>query len=158
MEMKYVKSTARLLNRVWVDKGGLDLSKEVLWVYVAQRRAKLPFIKVGSLGKKSAAEFYLFVLIVNYSIKVKKTVIYQYLSKPTLWIFNSDLKAFIECMCCAIEVSYDLRAIFSALRHVSPISISTVRIKISKISLWIILKSFRFFWNILESFKILWSV
>ena len=50
-EIKYLKSAARLLNRVWVNKGGLDLSKEVLWVFVGQRTAKLPAIKVGGLKK-----------------------------------------------------------------------------------------------------------
>ena len=34
MEIKYIKSTVRLLDRVWVNKGGLDLSKKVLWVSV----------------------------------------------------------------------------------------------------------------------------
>ena len=47
MEIKYVKSAARLLNRVWVNKGGLDLFKEVLWVSVGQRAAELQAVKVG---------------------------------------------------------------------------------------------------------------
>ena len=51
MEIKYVKSAARLLDRIWVNKGGLDLSKEVLWVFVGQRTAKLPAIKVRGLKK-----------------------------------------------------------------------------------------------------------
>ena len=46
MEMKYIKSTARLLNRDWVNKGGLDLSKEVLWVSVGQLATKLQAVKV----------------------------------------------------------------------------------------------------------------
>ena len=46
-ETKYIKSAGRLLDRVWVNKGGLDLSKEVLWVSVGQRAAELPAIKVG---------------------------------------------------------------------------------------------------------------
>ena len=50
-EIKYIKSAARLLDRVWVNKGGLDLSKEVLWVFVGQRTAELPAIKVGGLKK-----------------------------------------------------------------------------------------------------------
>ena len=54
MELKYIKSTARLLNRVWVNKGGLDLSKEVLWVSVGQRAADLRTVKVGGHQKKSA--------------------------------------------------------------------------------------------------------
>ena len=47
MEIKYIKSTARLLDRDWVNKGGLDLSKEVLWVSVGQRAADLRAVKVG---------------------------------------------------------------------------------------------------------------
>ena len=50
MEIKYIKSASRLLDRNWVNKRGLDLSKEVLWVSVGQRAAELPAIKVG--GKK----------------------------------------------------------------------------------------------------------
>ena len=50
-EIKYIKSAARLLDRVWVNKRGLDLSKEVLWVFVGQRTAELPAIKVGGLKK-----------------------------------------------------------------------------------------------------------
>ena len=51
MEIKYIKSASRLLNRAWVNKGGLDLSKEVLWVSVGQRAAELPAIKVGGQKK-----------------------------------------------------------------------------------------------------------
>ena len=47
MEMKYLKSGARLLDRKYFNKGYLDLSKEVLWVSLGQREAKLPAIKVG---------------------------------------------------------------------------------------------------------------
>ena len=47
MEIKYFKSPARLLNRDYFNKGGLDLSKEVLWVSVGQRAADLPAVKVG---------------------------------------------------------------------------------------------------------------
>ena len=50
-EIKYNKSAARLLDSIWVNKGGLDLSKEVLWVFVGQRTAELPAIKVGDLKK-----------------------------------------------------------------------------------------------------------
>ena len=52
--MKYNKSAAKLLDRNWVNKGGLDLSKEVLWVSVGQMAAELPAIKVGGLKKNSA--------------------------------------------------------------------------------------------------------
>ena len=54
MKIKHVKSTARLLNRNWVNKEGLDLSKEVLWVSVGQRGADSPAVKVVGLKKKSA--------------------------------------------------------------------------------------------------------
>ena len=47
MEMKYIKSVARVLNRDFVNKGGLDISKNVLWVSVGQGTADLPAVKVG---------------------------------------------------------------------------------------------------------------
>ena len=53
-EIKYVRSAARLLDKDCVNKEGLDLSKEVLWVFVGQRIAELPGIKVGGLKKISA--------------------------------------------------------------------------------------------------------
>ena len=46
MEIKYIESNARLLDGNWVNKGGLDLSKEVLWVSVDQRAADLRAVKV----------------------------------------------------------------------------------------------------------------
>ena len=51
MEIKYIKSAARVLNRNCVNKGGLDLSKNVLWVSVGQRAADLRAVKVGSQQK-----------------------------------------------------------------------------------------------------------
>ena len=54
MEIKCVKSATRLFDRIWVNKGGLDLSKEVLWVSVGQRAAEVPAIKIGGLKKNSA--------------------------------------------------------------------------------------------------------
>ena len=51
MEIEYLKSAVRLLNKDCVNRRGLDLSKKVLWVSVAQRAAELPFIKVGDLKK-----------------------------------------------------------------------------------------------------------
>ena len=51
MEIKCIKSAARLLNRNCVNKGGLDLSKEVLWVSVDQRAAVLLAVKVGGQKK-----------------------------------------------------------------------------------------------------------
>ena len=54
MEIKCIKSAARLLDKDCVNKGGLDLSKDVLWVSVDQRAAKLHAVKVGGLKKNSA--------------------------------------------------------------------------------------------------------
>ena len=42
------------MDRVCVNRGGLDLSKAVLWVSVGQGAAELPAIKVGGLKKNSA--------------------------------------------------------------------------------------------------------
>ena len=47
MEIKCIESAARLLNIDCVNKRGLDLSKEVLWVSVGQRAAELRAVKVG---------------------------------------------------------------------------------------------------------------
>ena len=55
MEMKYIKSAARVLNRDCVNKEGLDLFKEVLWVSVGQRAAELSALKVAGLKTNSAA-------------------------------------------------------------------------------------------------------
>ena len=41
MVIKCLKSLARLLDRDYVNKEGLDLSKEVLWASVDQRAAVL---------------------------------------------------------------------------------------------------------------------
>ena len=51
MEIKYIKSAARVLNRNCVNKGGLDLSKNVLWVSVGQGAADLRAVKVGGQEK-----------------------------------------------------------------------------------------------------------
>ena len=51
MEIKYFKSCARLTDRDQVNKGGLDLSKEVLWVSVGQWVADLRAVKVGGWKK-----------------------------------------------------------------------------------------------------------
>ena len=50
MEIKCIKSAARLLNIDCVNKRGLDLSKEVLLVSVGQRAAEVLAVKVE--GKK----------------------------------------------------------------------------------------------------------
>ena len=50
MEIELIKSAARFLNRDFVNKGGLDLSKNVLWVSVGQGAADLRAVKVR--GKK----------------------------------------------------------------------------------------------------------
>ena len=51
MEMNYLKSADRHLNRIYVNRTALDLSKEALWVSVGQRATELPAIKVG--GQKN---------------------------------------------------------------------------------------------------------
>ena len=51
MEIKYLKSAARLLNRDYANRRGLNLSKEVLWVSVGQRAADLWAFKVGGQQK-----------------------------------------------------------------------------------------------------------
>ena len=51
MEIKYLKSPARLLNRDYVNKRGLDLSKEVLQVSVGQRATDLRAVKSGGPKK-----------------------------------------------------------------------------------------------------------
>ena len=51
MGIKYVKSAARVLNRDCVNKGGLDLSKSVLWVSAGQGAADLRAVKVGGQKK-----------------------------------------------------------------------------------------------------------
>ena len=54
MEIKCIKTAARLLDKDCVNKGGLNLSKEVLWVSVDQRAAVLQAVKVGGQKKISA--------------------------------------------------------------------------------------------------------
>ena len=51
MEIKSIKSAARLLDKDCVNKRGLYLSKEVLWVSVDQRAAVLRAVKVGRQKK-----------------------------------------------------------------------------------------------------------
>ena len=53
-EKEYIKSAARVLNRDCVNKKGLYISKEVLWVSVGQRAAEIRAVKVGGQQKKSA--------------------------------------------------------------------------------------------------------
>ena len=48
MEIESGKSASRLFNKDYVNKGDLDLSKEVLWVIVGQRAVELWAVKVGS--------------------------------------------------------------------------------------------------------------
>ena len=51
MEIKYIKSAARVLNRNCVTKRGLDLSKNALWISVGQGAADLRSVKVGGQKK-----------------------------------------------------------------------------------------------------------
>ena len=50
-EMKYLKTAARRLDIDNVNRRGLALSKEVLWVSVALRAANLQAVKVGGQQK-----------------------------------------------------------------------------------------------------------
>ena len=50
MEIEYLKSAATLLDRDCVDRRGLDLSKEVLWISLDQK-AQLSKLEV----KKNSA-------------------------------------------------------------------------------------------------------
>ena len=47
MEIKYIKSAGRVLNRDCVNKRGLDLSKNVPWVSAGQGAVDLRAVKVG---------------------------------------------------------------------------------------------------------------
>ena len=49
MEIRYLKSAARLLNRDLVKRRGLDFSKEVLWVSLGQRVVELLVFGSGRL-------------------------------------------------------------------------------------------------------------
>ena len=51
MEIKCIKSAARILNVDCVNKKDLDLSKAVLWASVDQRAAVLQAVKVGGQKK-----------------------------------------------------------------------------------------------------------
>ena len=51
MKIKYNQSPAKLLNRDYANKGGLDFSKEVLLVFVGQSVAELRAVKVGGRKK-----------------------------------------------------------------------------------------------------------
>ena len=51
MEIKCIDCATRLFNIDYVNKRGLDLSKEVLWVSVGQRAAVLRAVKVGGQKK-----------------------------------------------------------------------------------------------------------
>ena len=51
MVTKHHKSAARILDRDCINRRGLDLSKEILWVSLYQRAADLPAVKVGGQKK-----------------------------------------------------------------------------------------------------------
>ena len=73
MEIEYLKSATRLLNRDYFNRRSLDLSKEALWVSVVKKATELQAVKVGgqkkfyhsarvepnSLLQGQAAEFFL---------------------------------------------------------------------------------------------------
>ena len=52
-EIEYLQSVDRLLDRNSVNNGGLDLSKEALWVFVGKRVAELQTVKVKVQKKKT---------------------------------------------------------------------------------------------------------
>ena len=54
MEIKYIKSAARIINRDCVNKRSLDLSKNILWVSVGEWAADLQAVKVEGQKKNSA--------------------------------------------------------------------------------------------------------
>jgi len=56
MGIKYILSDVRLLDGNWVNKGGLNLSKEVLWVSVDQRAADLRVVKVKGWSYRPGIE------------------------------------------------------------------------------------------------------
>ena len=51
MNIRYLKSAGRLLDRDYGNRECLDLSKEVLWVSVGQRAVVLRAFKVGGQKK-----------------------------------------------------------------------------------------------------------
>ena len=51
MEIKCIKSAARLLDKDCINKRGLGFSKEVLWISVGQRAAELLAVKIGGQQK-----------------------------------------------------------------------------------------------------------
>ena len=51
MEIKYIKNAASVLNRHCVNKRGLDLSKNLLWVSVGQKATELRAVKVEGQKK-----------------------------------------------------------------------------------------------------------
>ena len=53
-EIELLKSTARILDRDYVNRRGLGFSKEVLWVSVGQRAAELRAVRVGGQKKDCA--------------------------------------------------------------------------------------------------------
>ena len=55
MEIEYIKSAAKVLNKDYINTGDLDLSKNVLWVSVGQRAVNLWAVKVG--GQKRILPF-----------------------------------------------------------------------------------------------------
>ena len=54
MEIRYIKSVDRLLNRDCVNRRGSDLSKEVLWISVGHLAAELLAVKVGDQNNSAA--------------------------------------------------------------------------------------------------------
>ena len=55
MGIKHLESATRLLDRDYVNRWALDLSKKILWVSVGQEETELPAIKFRGFKKHSAA-------------------------------------------------------------------------------------------------------
>ena len=97
-EIKYIKSASRLLDRDWVNKRGLDLSKVVLWVSVGWGATEVPAIKVGGLKKNSANRpawtwdtcdghfFYSFFT----NLQLIRLVFVSFKAGPSLWAFKTS--------------------------------------------------------------------
>ena len=51
MEIEYIKSAAKVLNKDYINRRGLDLFKNILWVSIDQEAADLLAVKVGGQKK-----------------------------------------------------------------------------------------------------------
>ena len=56
MEITYLKSAARLLNRDWANRRGLDLSRELLWVSVGLKGSRATSHQSWKFEKNSVVQ------------------------------------------------------------------------------------------------------